>query len=184
MRTVLLLGAGVSRAARPRIALNSRAPLDADFFHIAIAGFRQQADTVLRCLHSLVGDYADTLSKSLETATTYLYIKAIDSPSGSPYHRGFLDLLALLSSVLARTTNPIPVGPRTLLYRFLLSELRQAERFEDLTIITFNYDLLLERILESIAMHGHEGAFWFPACYRMVGLSRIQEVGGEQQFRD
>lgn len=182
MKTVLLLGAGVTRAARPKISLGQRAPLDTDFFTIAKAVSKDEADDVLQCLHNLVGDYAYSLSESLETVTTYLYLKAIEEGSGSLYHKGFLKLLELLEAVLADTTNSIRVGPRSLIYRFILSELGKLDRFEDLTIITFNYDLLLERVLESISLHGHPEAFVFPGCYRMNGISHIQQVRASPQF--
>lgn len=184
MKTVLLLGAGVTRAARPTTAIKRRAPLDADFFAIASRVKKKKTVEVIECLQSLVGDYADSLKNSLETASTYLYIKAIDSKPGSPYHVGFLNLLSLLGDVLAETTNSIPVGPRTLVYRFLLSELRRLEHPEDLSIVTFNYDLLLERVLDSIAVHGHSGAFVFPGCYRISALAgaNIAGIKGHPKF--
>lgn len=182
MKTVLILGAGASRATRPKAPLSTRPPLDADFFDIASSVDRRKADEVLDSLRSLVGDYAETLSKSLETATSYLYLKAIDSPAGSPYHAAFLALLSLLRTVLAATTNPASVGPRSLLYRFILSELRNVPAPEDLTIITFNYDLLIERTLESIANHRRPGTFFFPGCYRISDIGRTTRVTGEPQF--
>ncbi len=182
MKTVMLLGAGVTRANRPRASISRRAPLDRDFFEIAAAIHPQKTAAVVRCLKSLVGDYADSLCSSLETATTYLYMKAIDSPNGSTYHKGFLNLLYLLNSVLAKTTNPVSIGPRSLVYRFILSELRKVENPEDLNIITFNYDLVLERALEQIAEHGREDVFRFPGCYRLKGITRIPPVEGMPQF--
>ncbi len=182
MKTILLLGAGVTRSARPKAPLSQRAPLDADFFEIAEAVQKSGCGKVLECLRSLVGEYTESLRKSLETSSTYLYIKALDSNSGSPYHLGFLDLLSLLGTVLARTTNTIPVGPRTLVYRFLVSELNRVASPEDLSIITFNYDLLLERTLQSIATHGHPNTFAFPGCYRLDGLSRVEKVNGLKSF--
>lgn len=183
MKTVLLLGAGVTRATRPAIGLRERAPLDADFFQIAAAVDPSGANRVVECLRSLVGDYAKALCASLETATTYLYLKSIDSKPDSPYYTGFLNLLSLLNSVLAKTTNPIPVGPRTLIYRFLLGELRKLEAPSDLAIITFNYDLFLERVLESLAVHGHKDVFGYPGCYRLDGVSRTPPVSGMPQFQ-
>jgi hypothetical protein len=183
VKTVLLIGAGVPRATRGAVAQRHCPPLDADFFEIAQAANGRQATAVTECLKPLVGDNVTPLTQSLETAATYLFIKAMDSPLRSIYHRGFLFLLSLLNSVLRATTNPIPVGPRTLLYRFLLSELRRLARPEDLTIITFNYDLLLERVLESISVHGHPGAFYFPGCYRMDNVKSTYPVAKHPKFK-
>jgi hypothetical protein len=106
----------------------------------------------------------------------------MDSPTKSAYHIGFMRLLQLLTNVLADTTNDIKVAPRSLIYRFLLSELLQAGDPSDLSIITFNYDLLLERTLESVDMRGRTGTFVFPGCYRMDNIKRIQPVGEKPMF--
>lgn len=182
MKTVLILGAGVTRSTKPRVPVKRRPPLDADFFSIAKAVNQSQTERVIQCLRSLVGDYSSTLCQSLETATTYLYIKAIDSDTNSPYHRGFLQLLSLLNEVLAKTTNDIAVSPRSLIYRFLLSELRQLESPSNLSVITFNYDLLVERTFESIAQHRDDDVFAFPGCYRLEDVNRTPRVAHSPQF--
>lgn len=181
-KTVLIIGAGISRAAVGSAAPAKRPPLDTDFFDIASRIYPKLTKDILDCLNDLVGDYANTLQSSLEASATYLYIKAIDSSLGSPYHTSFLNLLTLLSAVLAKNTNDLKLGPRSLLYRFLLGELRQAGAPENMTVITFNYDTLIERTLEEIDNHGHAGTFSFPGCYRLSGHTRVQSVAGEPRF--
>ena len=179
----MLLGAGVTRSARPAISMKDRPPLDKDFFDIALRVKPKIGKRVLDCLESLVGEYSNTLRQSLETATTYLYIKAIDSSSGSRYHEGFLDLMLLLGAVLAETTNPIKTGPASLIYRFLLGELGIVGSSDDLSIITFNYDLLFERVLEEISDHGgRDDVFVFPGCYRLNGITKITGIKKSQKF--
>lgn len=180
MNTVLLLGAGVTRAPNPDAPRKWRAPLDRDFFEIATAIDPKNAATVITCLQSLVGPYAAALTRSLETATTYLYIKAVDTKTGSPYHRGFLHLLSLMSNVLAASTNNIAVGPASLLYRLLLSEREKVGTNENLTIITFNYDIVLERTLLSMANNGHTDIFYFPGCYRLDSVKGIHSPANRQ----
>lgn len=182
MKTVLILGAGATRAARPKAALAARAPLDGDFFAIASRCEKALAKRVTGCLEDLVGDYAESLCDSLETATSYLYIKAMDEGTGSAYHNAFLDLLLLLSRVLAQTTNSIPDGPRSLLYRLFLRELATVSAPQDLTIMTFNYDLLAERTLDSMERNGHPGVFHFPGCYRIDELADTLSVKGKPVF--
>ncbi|MEM1190384.1 MAG: hypothetical protein AAGI72_17770 [Pseudomonadota bacterium] len=184
MKTILLIGAGLTRSQKPRAALKSRPPLDADFFQIAKAIEPTTTSEVMECLNSLVGDYSESLSESLETAASYLYIKAIDNAAGSPYHLALLQLMKLLNIVLSQTTNTIRIGPRALLYRFILSELRKVNNPEDLTIITFNYDLMVERALSAIAEHGHPDVFSFPGCYRIQGLTRTSGISGWPSFPD
>ena len=130
----------------------------------------------------LVGEYSSVLMKSLETATTYLYIKAVDSDKSSQYHKGFLTLLELLRGVLANNTNALKTGPRSLIYRFLRRELLQVAAPTDLTIITFNYDLLIERILEEIDSRREDKVFLFPGCYRLDGVTSSIKVSKAPGF--
>jgi len=182
MKTVVMLGAGITRAASGTKPVARRPPLDADFFPIAKAAHKKRYQQVSDILDSLVGDYAQTLRSSLETSAAYLYLKAIDSHSGSVYHKGFLNLLQLLNLVLARTTNDLSLGPRSLLYRFLLSEVRKLESPEDLSIITFNYDLLAERALYEIASKNGNNIFSFPGCYRLKDIEKVQVMQGCEPF--
>lgn len=182
-KTVLILGAGATRSAAASIQSASRQPpLDRDFFDIAEKIAPSQTDQVRSCLSDLLGDYAHSISKSLETTTTYLYLKASEASTGSRHHRAFLTLLELLNGVLGHTTNDLRLGPRSLLYRFLLSELDPLPDPSHLTIITFNYDLLLERTLDEIAGRGRPNAFSFPNCYRLDPSITSHTVRGTHQF--
>lgn len=184
MNTVIILGAGATRASGKRKPHGSIPPLDSDFFEIARFGSFPGYYDVVQCLKSLVGDYSKTLFKSLETATTYLYIKAIDTKHGSNYHKGFLDLLQLLTNVLATTTNDLKVGPRSLIYRLILSELKKLESPTNLTIITFNYDLLIERVLDEISSHSYPNSFSFPECYGFKQNVNTMAISDSPQFKN
>lgn len=184
VNTVLLLGAGLTRAATTEKSKSKIPPLDADFFEIARAAFPSETTEVEMCLRSLVGDYSRELTNSLETATTYLYLKAMKSVRRDDYHRGFLNLLTLLNMLLAKTTNEIKVASPALIYRFILKELHKAEKPENLTIITFNYDLLLERVLEEVASANGSNVFCFPGCYRISDQKlNVRRVRGRGIFK-
>jgi len=133
---------------------------------------------VINALDDFVGDYSAVLMSSLEVATTNLYLKALDSVKGDPQHRAFLDLLRLLNRVLAETTNHLKTGHRSLLYRFVFGELQKLDDPSDLTVITFNYDILIERVLQEIDSH-HSGTFLFPGCYRLGALTASNTLGVE-----
>lgn len=182
MKIVLILGAGVSRSMRPKASISKRPPLDTDFFDIAKKINPTLTGNILNCLKTLVGDYAESLSKSLETTTSYLYIKAIDSKKNSIYHSSFLDLLRLLTEVLAHTTNPLKLGPRSLVYRFIFHELDLVNKPSDLTILTFNYDLLVELALDNIQLNKHSGIFCFPGCYRLDNISSVYNIKGDPKI--
>jgi hypothetical protein len=182
MKTVLLLGAGISRAAGGVKPIGRRPPLDADFFQIAKVADRKGYNKVTDTLRGLVGDYSQSLTESLETSAAYLYLKAVDSPSGSEYHQGFLSLLQLLNTVLAKTTNDLSLGPRSLLYRFLLSEVKKIDQPEDLSIVTFNYDLLAERALDQIAIKNGAKLFSCPGCYRLNEIAHFSTINQYDPF--
>ncbi|MBA3967661.1 MAG: SIR2 family protein [Nitrospirales bacterium] len=63
-----------------------------------------------------------------------------------------------------------------------MSELkkRALENPSDLTIITFNYDLMLERVLDEISQKGHSETFFFPGCYRIEGLTEVQAMAKKE----
>ena len=182
MSTVMILGAGVPRAAGRKRPLKRRPPLDRDFFEVARAGKYRGYHDVIKCLESLVGESPTILTQSLETAATYLYLKAIDSSSWSKYHTGFLRFLILLNSVLSMTTNTLPRGHSSLVYRFLLNELNKLEDPSELTIITFNYDLVIENVLDEIVKNGRPGVFVFPGCYRIEDYATISNPKDQQRF--
>ena len=181
MKTVMILGAGVTRAAGQRKSMKLRPPLDADFFEVARVGKYKQYKKVIECLEDLVGDYSTTITKSLELATSYLYLKAIDASPHSKYHTGFIALLELLNSVLARTTNDLKLGRRSLVYRFLLDELKKLDNPSDLSIITFNYDLIIENALHEISV-SRSDVFDFPKCYQLENHGKILGVSGEDHL--
>jgi hypothetical protein len=127
MNTVLILGAGAVRAAAASLpTVQRQPPLDADFFSIASRLAPNRLKKVSSSLQAGLGDYSINVMKSLETTTTYLYLKAIDSKPNGAEHVAFLDHLRLLHEVLRITTNPIRVGPRSSLYRLLRRELVTA----------------------------------------------------------
>lgn len=183
MRTAIIIGAGLTRAAAQHAPKKRLPPLDADYFQIAKA-VAPDLHAILRDeLDDFVGDYSRVLCESLETASTYLYLKALDARKGDRHHTAFLAHLELLNRVLAETTNHIAAGPRSLIYRFLLSEIQRLERPEDLSVITFNYDILVERVLDAMTT-ARPGIFVFPGCYRLQGLTsaRLGTYAGADQF--
>lgn len=183
MKTVIIMGAGVPRAASAgRKSKRNCPPLDADFFCIAKHINSDLTNIVIRSLEKSVGDYADTITKSLETATTYLYLKALDSATGSIYHDAFLNMLQLINETLAYTTNNIKVGPRSPIYRCILNELKKLNSSEGLSIITFNYDLLIESTLDNMVSNGHPNVFVFPGCYRLNNIAGTPGIKGSPQF--
>lgn len=183
MRTVIIIGAGLTRAAAQYAPKKRLPPLDRDYFEIAKAVAPGLHDLLQAELDDFVGDYSSVLCESLETASTYLYLKALDAKKGDRHHEAFLAHLELLNQVLAETTNHIGAGRRSLIYRFFLSEIQRLERPEHLSVLTFNYDILVERVLDAMNS-ARRGMFVFPGCYRLRGMApgRVGTFTGAEEF--
>ena len=97
MSTVLILGAGFTRAASSRAARARTPPLDADFCEIERAAESRLHSRVIESLNLFGGGYSRVLSQSLETAATYLYLKAVDGRRRDAFYSGFIDLLSLVN---------------------------------------------------------------------------------------
>jgi hypothetical protein len=129
------------------------------------------------------GEYSEKLKCSLELAMSYLYLKALDAKAKDINHMAFIRILDLLIEVIAKTTNQVKTGSRSIGYRFILSELKRLKSPKDLTIITFNYDLIIERILDGIAKTtDNKNSFAFPGCYRLQNVSGMGRIKSDDVF--
>lgn len=176
-KTVLVIGAGVTRAAAGKVrSLGTCPPLDKDFFQIAEAVAKADFEEIRKLLRSYLGDYSDSVRESLELATSYFYLRALDAETaGTSATAGLSKLLALLARVLAQSTNRLKTGKRSLVYRLIRDELRKVQGPSDLTVITFNYDLIIERALDALGL-SWSGAFSFPKCYRLSNIAGTMPV--------
>jgi hypothetical protein len=184
MKTVVILGAGAVRAAAGKRPVKSRPPLDCDFFEIAEKRFPAHYAIISGHVRNLVGAYADEVLKSLENTTTFLYLKALDSKHREPAHLAFMNLLDLLARELGHTTNDLSLSPKSMLYRFLKKEIGRLPSPESLTVITFNYDLTIERTLESLQTHLPGSVFNYPGCYRLPLETPVTHMSGAPRFAD
>ena len=131
----------------------------------------------------MIGSYATSVMRSLEATTTYLYLKAADSGKGDIAQKAFVEHLSLIYDVLRDTTGYVRVGPASLLYRFLLGELNRASPRDAVTVVTFNYDLVVENVLNEITAH-YDGVLHFPGCYRLETPFDMTGVRGAPAFRN
>ena len=97
MKTAIIIGAGFTRAMKNTASIKRRPPLDKDFFLIA----EKIKPTLTRYIHqhlkASLGEFADLIVESLESAASYLFIKAKDAGSArAEEHKVYLSLLELL----------------------------------------------------------------------------------------
>jgi hypothetical protein len=171
MKLALLLGAGATVSDVETRPFKERPPLDKGFFRVAksdhpsLTGdvssymlkiyecdiFQPEEDSLEKVMGQI---YTDTFNRSLKTAAS----------------AAFRSLLSLFNRRLATTTNNIRPTNKRWLYRILADHLGQGVDPKNITIITFNQDLQVEKALCAMS----EVARWrrlnpqlfnFPGCY-------------------
>lgn len=174
---VLILGAGASRAQwewefadkKKGETLPPPPPLNVDFFDIARqvnAEATEQMYDVIRDLCS--GETTANLplhSLTMEDAFHFVFENALQHPDDTNARLLYAHFMILIYSVIAATTNPLcrnSSGPidELLYYSFA------APHIGRITVITFNYDLLVEKSL-SCLQKASRSEFQFPQIYRV-----------------
>lgn len=173
--TVLLLGAGASVADVAKRSLKSRPPLDKGFFQIAAsAGPDQRVTTVASYLNETYDiDILSSEEDSLEGVMARLYPDLFNPLLKTKSLVAFRALLRLFTDRLARTTNDLRATRKRLLYRILSRYLAEGTDPNEITIITFNQDLQVEKTLELLSsMARWKGIaprlFSFPGLYSVA----------------
>jgi len=171
-RVVLVIGAGATRADAPaNLPGYRKPPLDRKFFAEAA---RLHPDATARIRYYLLYTYGRDLSMqendSLESVMAVLYADSYDpalSPTAFPL---FQELIRLYNRRLAETTNRMRVRQAGYLRGILARLLRARVPPENITVVTFNQDIQIEKALASLASKkSYSGAgtiLDFPGCYR------------------
>lgn len=158
MRSVVVVGAGGSLADalsyRPR-QFGAHPPLDADFF--AKAESIAASDTQVRDARDALRGQLDATNRfydpwspgspaSLEQFFADIYYDV--SSGGSGAFDAYVDVLRLYQVVIAATTNWMAGSNRRIgaLGKLLRGELKRSDP-DQLTVITFNQDLVLENVI-------------------------------------
>jgi len=93
-----------------------------------------------------------------------------NSPPERPAFQVFLAFLRLFYDILGETTNNIKTDSDKPLYQILANFIRNGVSPENLTIISFNYDIYVERILATLARSFHDPnyqVFLLQNCYEL-----------------
>jgi hypothetical protein len=179
---VLLIGAGASVSDVSTASLRSRPPLDRGFFGVARRFeptlTQSVADYMARTYEvGITRESEDYLERVMAAIYTDVYNPALRDEATLAFHA----LLKLFTARLAFTTNAIAATTRRHLYRIVTTYLAKRCRPEEITIITFNQDLQVEKMLEHITKaarwaHVAEDVWRFPYCYRLgdpeLGVTR------------
>lgn len=171
---VFLLGAGSTVADvtdSPRIM---RPPLDKGFFRLAHKADGAKGDVreiakYMSDVYSL--DLLDQSYDSLERTMSQIYTDVFDIHLTALAFPAFRRLVRLFNQRLAVTTNAIPATTKRAVYRMVCRCLRDGVRPDDITVVTFNYDIQAEKILQQIeetqCWASRRPIFSFPYCYML-----------------
>jgi hypothetical protein len=172
-KIVLLLGAGASVADVNTRSAVSRPPLDANFFSVAMRHNSKDSNlTKVRDYYEKTygTDICAPLNDSMERVMAGLYPDLFNTALESKALPAFRALLRLFTGRLASTTNNLDATQKRFLYRIINNFLWAKVEPQDITIITFNQDLQVEKTLEKLSAAKHHARcsdqiFAFPSMY-------------------
>jgi hypothetical protein len=170
-KVVLLVGAGATVADVASRSLKSRPPLDKGFFHTARK--YRAASRIIAYMNDVYDvDITDREYDSLEKIMAWLYADVFDPTLRKRATEVFRDLISLFNRRLAETTNSIVPTKKRFLYRIIIHYFSKGFDPADLSIITFNQDLQIEKILHRLkntnCWDDIGNIFTFPSCYRLA----------------
>ncbi len=188
-KLVLLIGSGATRAQAPkRCPITKLPPLDNGFFSQIRAPISKDVRLVrIKSYLSRTYKYDPRVQglDSFETIASILYADAYAPATQGQAYPILLDLITFLSSRIASTVNPLRPNSYNLLQRILYGIITDLGP-ENVSIITFNYDLQIERALRRAGSRvgSSPGSILsFPGCYRMQNTANaVRSVTGASRF--
>lgn len=170
-KVVLILGAGSTFAEVEKQSKIHQPPLDKKFFSQAKSiGYKDVYKIISYIKDNYHSDVIKTDDDSLEKIMTILYSDIFDPNLQSDALKVFRDLIFLFNKILAETTNKIEPNYQRILYRVILKYLKKETNPENITIITYNQDLHVEKIIELLSKSQkwkEYEIFQFPYCYNI-----------------
>ena len=172
MKTVIIVGAGSTLSdalSRPK---RDRPPLDRGFFR---ACSKKKYGELKEIQKYLIKYYdIDPISEeydSLEKIMAIVYADINNPILQDKSTDTFIKIIQLFNRRIAETTNSLNITNRSNLYRIIAKKLQDNVHPDDLSIVTFNQDIHIEKTLEKLQKTRKYSAygdiFSFPGCYRI-----------------
>lgn len=183
-KVCLIIGAGSTIAdvsARPR---KSQPPLDKKFFSIANTTNPEEVKRIaLYVKETYRLDILQRENDSLEKVMAMIYTDVFDPTLEHKASMVFRALIGLFNRRLADTTNNLRATQKRYLYRIIRYYLKKEFKPDDITIITFNQDIQIEKVLYKLEQtKGYKKfgkIFNFPYCYSIpVSPANITSPSG------
>jgi hypothetical protein len=183
MKLAVLLGAGATLSDVATRPLKERPPLDRGFFRVAkVANPSVTANVTSYMTKVYESDILAPTEDSLERVMGQIYTDTFNPGLKKDATEAFRALLRLFTRRIASTTNDIEPTNKRWLYRIVASYLAAGVEPGDITIVTYNQDLQVEKSLCLMAETARwerfaEQIFNFPGCYAL-GDRDVTEPGG------
>ena len=181
MPTVVLVGAGASVAEAPvRSSRGQRPPLDSTFFLLCKLARLRGRHSVRHYMQERYGIDPFVGQRSMEEVFNYIYGDAFSPSADESSFDVYADLVRMYQEAIARTTNKLSgTSPRGV--GGLLKHLWATKGEREISFVTFNQDLLIERAIDNVAHHGrYDGMPWdVRQCY---GIRMSRYLGGGGPF--
>ncbi|HWB21504.1 MAG TPA: hypothetical protein VG652_01300 [Gaiellaceae bacterium] len=173
-KVVILLGAGATLADVATKPRKQRPPLDKRFFSDASLTTQKWRVEHVRTYMKQTYDRDVMVSAhdSLEGVMGQIYTDLFNPLLEASALDAFRQLIKLFNTRLAATTNDIRATNKRLLYRIIASYLSHGVKPSDLTIVTFNQDIQVEKTLDLMSTVDRwrsiaEEIFNFPGLYSL-----------------
>lgn len=186
-KLALVVGAGSTLCDAQSKTLKEKPPLDRGFFSVCEKlGNQELYPTIKKYLQDHYAiDPSHATYDSLERVMAVIYADIHSPELGEKSLETFRSLLRLFNRRIAETTNPMKVTNRGGLYRIVAKKLKQGYRPDNITIITLNQDIQIEKTLERLEetkQYAKLGTLIsFPYCYRLAGAGSMLTTPPENQ---
>ena len=149
-KIVLILGAGSTRSERPT---KNKPPLDKNFFKDSLSKNESEVEPIrsyFKSHYNLDICSENERDDSLEAVMVKLFADSNDPSLGAIAYENFLSLIKLFNKRLADTTNRIKPNSQSKLVQVMVKFLDGDAKPENISIITFNQDIQIEKTLDFI----------------------------------
>jgi len=169
-RICLVIGAGCTVADTLSLPKKDQPPLDKAFFSLSNKTNHAAVTKIRSYIEENYGfDILLTVNDSLEAVMAKIYTDIFNPDLRDEAIEVFRTLISLFNRRLADTTNSVPATQGRYLYRIICHYLDTGVEPEAITIITFNQDIQIEKILHKLDQtqrYSERGRiFNFPSCY-------------------
>jgi hypothetical protein len=185
--TTIIIGAGATVAEGIRIGVDPLPPLDKGFFSRLAVARPKEFSAISGYMSAQYDiDIVDPSDDGLETVMSTIYADVRHAQLGPSAARAFRSLIRSINGELTTSVNKMKADSESYVCRLVEKEIERGVRLEDISFVTFNYDLQIEKALEALGKNGTLTADWtalnFPYCYHLPPLPVTSPTAGVDMF--